>query len=149
MAFRPEEIPSASSVLWTTSLRNVPCLEHSLLDTYFLDSGSGSAKARDDGMRLWMDEYVRGLRIAIDRKTDRFFVTAKVRPSMKKGLYTSTILLKADGSFAGAHCDFKSCLSGYCKQCSALLYHLWGLQALVVIASIAPLFYTICGVCRP
>ena len=129
MAFRPEEIPSASSVLWTTSLRNVPCLEHSLLDTYFLDSGSGSAKARDDGMRLWMDEYVRGLRIAIDRKTDRFFVTAKVRPSMKKGLYTSTILLKADGSIAGVTVIARA--------------------ALVVIASIAPLFYTICGVCRP
>ena len=104
-------------------------MEHSLLDTYFLDSGSGSAKARDDGMRLWMDEYVRGLGIAIDRKTDRFFVTAKVRPSMKKGLYTSTILLKADGSIAGVTVIARA--------------------ALVVIASIAPLFYTICGVCRP
>ena len=99
---------------WPTSLRGLPTLEHSSIDGYFLTK-CGAAKARDEGMRLWMDEYVRSMLFAEDRANNRLIVSARVRPSMRHGYaYYSSLLSLGDEGILGGSCDCKSGASGTC-----------------------------------
>jgi len=113
---------------WTRSLSGVPHTEHAKVDEYFVGSGAiGAGKARDEGMRLWMDEYVRAMKF--HRNETGYLVAARVRPSMRSSSpYWSSFYLKVDGSINAGVCDCKAGAGGVCKHVAAVWYKLWSLQ---------------------
>jgi len=117
---------------WTTRLSGVPATEHSDLDKYFVSDGSfvdGAGKARDEGLTLWIDEYVRSVRVHLDLKREIVIVTGRVRPSMRStSPYTTSFVLNADGGIGGGACNCKGGARGLCKHVAALWYRLWSLQ---------------------
>ena len=70
------------SFQWKTSLSTVPSIEHWHSDSYFL---AGGKRARDEGMRICMDEHVHGMMVAVDKVKVVHVVAAKDRPSMRNG----------------------------------------------------------------
>ena len=55
------------------------------IDSYFLDDTVGGKRARDEGMRICMDEHVHGMMVAVDKVKVVHVVAAKDRPSMRNG----------------------------------------------------------------
>ena len=128
----PSMISQIPDTAWTSSLTGLPRAEHAHLDSFFGGLGGdgipGGFKARDEGSRLWLDEYVRTVRVcALDG--ERWIVSARVRPSMRstKPYTTQFAMSKADGIDSGL-CSCAAGASGLCKHVAAVWYTLWGYQ---------------------
>ena len=123
--FSLQAVPSCE---WTTALTNIPPTEHLEVDAFFVTCREIAAhKARDEGMRLWIDEYVRSMKFRLEE--NRCLVSARVRPSMRSSSpYVTSLYLTRTGCIESAYCNCKAGAGGLCKHVAATWYHLWGLQ---------------------
>ena len=71
-----------------------------------------------------MNEYVRSMRFVEDRAINQQIVSARVRPSMRQGYYSSSLNLGDEEVLEGS-CDCKSGASGTCKHVDAVAFHFW------------------------